>query len=106
MGQYYIGCHGYTDDLLLIAPSREGLQDMLKITEKYANENNITFSTDPNPVKSKTKGMIFTTKGDILEPEKLILNGNKLPWVTEAKYLGNKFENNSWLIHMLRFYMF
>ena len=93
MGQYYVGCHGYADDLLLIAPSREGLQDMLRITEKYANENNISFSTDPNPVKSKTNGMIFTPKGDILEPEKLILNGNELPWVTEAKYLGNKFEN-------------
>ena len=37
--------------------------------------------------------MIFTPTGYNLEPEKLVLNGSKLPWVTEGKYLGNKIEN-------------
>ena len=48
MGNYYVGCRGYADYLLLIAPSRDALQDMLCLTEHYATENNIAFSTDPN----------------------------------------------------------
>ena len=54
IGDLFVGCHGYADDLLLLAPSREALQDMVKICEKYAGDHNISFSTDPNPVKSKT----------------------------------------------------
>ena len=83
----------YADDLLLLAPSRDALQDMLSLSEKYASEQNISFSTDPNPEKSKTKGMVFTPNEKKIEPEKLILNGDPLPWVTHAKYLGNLIEN-------------
>ena len=32
---------------------------MLKLAEDYAKSHNIAFSTDPNPKKSKTKGIIF-----------------------------------------------
>ena len=53
---YYAGLVGYADDLLLICPSREGLQDMLDIANTYVSEHSsISFSTDVNPNKSKTK---------------------------------------------------
>ena len=93
LGDIFVGCHGYADDLLLLAPSRDALQDMVKICEEYAGNHNIFFSTDPNPIKSKTKGMIFTPDEKNIEPEKVILNGNPLPWVSQAKYLGNILEN-------------
>ena len=38
IGDYYAGVFGYADDLLLLCPSRDGLQKMLKIAEKYAKK--------------------------------------------------------------------
>ena len=92
VGPYFSGCFGYADDLLLLCPSRTGLQEMLDIAAKYANDHNIKFSTNPIPEKSKTKGIIFGRK-TADEPEKLSLYGNYLPWVESAKYLGNKITN-------------
>ena len=34
IGPYYAGCFGYADDLLLLSPSRLGLQEQLSIAEK------------------------------------------------------------------------
>ena len=62
LGNLYAGAFGYADDLLLISPSRSGLQDMLNITEDYAKIHKIGFSTHPDPQKSKTKGIIFSRK--------------------------------------------
>ena len=89
----YAGVFGYTDDLLLLCPSRSGLQNILDIAEKYAKDHKISFCTDINPVKSKTKGIIFTNKEDAKDPEPVFLNGNPLPWVTSGKNLGNKQTN-------------
>ena len=54
IGDYYAGVFGYADNLLLLCPSRGGLQNMLKIAEDYAKHHRISFSTDVNPSKSKT----------------------------------------------------
>ena len=89
ISNYYAGCYGYADDLLFLCPSRSGLQEMLSIAEKYVEEHSISFSTDPEPRKSKTKGIIFTKKALQFTPAPLILNGNPLPWISESKYLGN-----------------
>ena len=59
-----VGCHvsgvfcgvvGYADDLCLLAPSRSAMVTMLGICENFANENNLEFSMDPDPKKSKSK---------------------------------------------------
>ena len=60
IGKYYAGCAGYADDLLFLCPTRGGLQDMLDIAQKYVEEHKITFSTNPDPIKSKTKGIVFS----------------------------------------------
>ena len=44
-------------------------------------------------MKSKTKGMIFSNKEIDWSTEPVVLCGNKLPWVSEAKYLGNTVTN-------------
>lgn len=93
IGQYFAGVYGYADDLLLICPSRKGLQEMVTIAEEYAEQHNIKFSTDPIPKKSKTKGIIFRKKPMNIETEKISLCGNLLPWIDSAKYLGNKWTN-------------
>ena len=86
IGEYYAGVFGYADDLLLICPSRSGLQNMLGIAERYANSHKISFSTNINPTKSKTKGIIFTNKETKADPEPVLLNGNPLPWAKSGKY--------------------
>ena len=87
---YYAGVFGYADDLLLLSPSRDGLQKMLNIAQDYANEHKIAFSTDTNPQKSKTKGIMFSKEIPIDSPAPVYLNGDPLPWVSSGKYLGNK----------------
>ena len=43
-------------------PTLDGLQGMLDTCEEYANEHNLTFSTNDNPNKSKAKCMGFLKK--------------------------------------------
>ena len=63
---------------------------MVDISEKYATEHKIKFSTDPLPKKSKTKGIIFSEKPLNFSPSPIYLSGNALPWVQEANYLGGR----------------
>ena len=87
----YMGILGYSDDNLLIAPSRSSLQNMLMVCEDYAKEHNLKFSTDKDPVKCKTKCLKYLHKDRFVKP--LDLCGNPLPWVDGAKHLGNYIEN-------------
>ena len=94
-----VGCHiagmfmgvvAYTDDLLLLAPNRRAAQIMLSICERFAECNNIRFSTDPEPSKSKSKAMFVTGLKQFVEPPvPLILCGAKLPWVSRCSHLGS-----------------
>ena len=93
IGPYYAGAHGYADDLLLLCPSISGLQEMVSISEKYANDHKIQFSTNPDARKSKTKGIIFSRNKINFEPEMVKLCGDPLPWVESAKYLGGRITN-------------
>ena len=91
LGKDYVGVVGYADDLFLLSPAMDGFQDMLKICERYASDHNLKFSTNENPIKSKTKCMAFLNKERQLR--KLKLCGNDLPWVDGGKHLGVKFSN-------------
>lgn len=92
VGDAYVGVIGYADDLLLMCPTLDGLQQMLNICEKYASTHNLKFSTDTNPQKSKTKCIGFLIKDRELPLLKLC--GNELPWVKNGKHLGMKLENS------------
>ena len=67
------------------------LQDQLKTCEEYAKSHKLTFSTDPNPAKCKTKLMAFLKKPR--ELPSLLLCDNQLPWVNQLKHLGNTISN-------------
>ena len=85
----FIGAFGYADDVTLLAPSRQGLQEMLKVCEDFASSHSMQFSTDPLPSKSKTKCLFFSRERSSDDIKNVLLNGDKLPWVTTAKHLGN-----------------
>ena len=86
----YMGAVGFWDDLLLLAPTRDGMQLMLDTCQRFAMRYNLEFSTDPNPEKSKTKCIYVCglAKGK-KKPENLVLNGKQLPWVESALHLGH-----------------
>ena len=52
----------------------------------------MTFSTNDNPNKSKTKCTAFLKKKRTLK--NMTLSGKNLPWVESAKHLGNTIANN------------
>ena len=90
LGGIYVGVVGYADDLLLLAPSRDAAQRMLQICEKFTNNNNILFSTDPDPTKSKSKCIhVVGPREQKVKPAPLILGGRELPWVPRAEHLGH-----------------
>ena len=86
----YMGAVGFCDDILLMAPTRDGMQLMLDTCQSFADKYNLRFSTDPNPEKSKTKCIFVCGKSrDNLKPANLVLDGKQLPWVESAVHLGH-----------------
>ena len=67
------------------------LQDMLSTCKEYAASQNLTFSTDQNPDKCKTKLMAFLDKPRDLPSLKLW--DTYLSWVDKIKHLGNTISN-------------
>ena len=66
------------------------MEIMLKTCESFAERNNLVFSTDPVPSKSKTKCMFMCGKvNQVKYPVPLQLYGVDLPWVTNAVHLGH-----------------
>ena len=90
----------YADDVLLTAPTRRAMQLMLNKCQSYAVENNIMFSTDPNPSKSKTKCLLICgTKINLVKPAPLTLCGRDLPWVSTATHLGHELHETGDMEH-------
>ena len=92
INQRFVGTAVYADDMFLLSPSLDGLQNMVDICSKYASDSNLRFSTNENPQKSKTKCMSFLQKDRELRNIKL--DGKDLPWVNNIKYLGSTIKNN------------
>ena len=86
MKNEFVGVAVYADDIALLSPSLDGLQDMINTCSKYTENHNLTFSTNENPAKSKTKCIAFTSEK--LDLKHLNLYGKNLPWVESVKHLG------------------
>ena len=100
VGGMFMGVTMYADDLLLIAPTRGAMQQMLKVCEDYAVEYNISFSIDPIPSKSKSKCiyMVGNNKA-MVKPVPLMLGGRELPWVETATHLGHELHESGSMEH-------
>ena len=83
-----MGAFALADDVILLSPSIQGLQNMVNICEVHADETDLIFSTDTvDPEKSKTICIAFKVKNTELL-SKIILNGNVLPWKNKVNHLG------------------
>ena len=94
LGGVFCGVVGYADDILLLAPSRSAMVTMLRICEDYAGDNNLEFSTDPDPVKSKSKCIYMQGHMKKPKPLNLQLYGVDLPWVSTATHLGHELSQD------------
>ena len=79
--------------ICFISASRSGLQELVKICEKFAKKKYLKFSTNADPKKSKTKCIIFSKKPvDSAQVALIMLNGDPLPLVPHLKHLGNELQ--------------
>ena len=84
------GAIGFCDNLLLLAPIRDGIQLMLDICQRFVAKYSLQFSTDPNPVKSKTKCIFgYGPARSMQKPVNLCSDGKQLPLVESALHLGH-----------------
>ena len=95
----FVGITIYADDVIFLASSRAALQEMLKVTEKFAEDKNIVFSTNEIPAKSKSKCLWFNGKPSANYPAPLQLNGRSLPWVRTATHLGHELRQECTMEH-------
>ena len=82
----YAGVFGYSDDDILLAPSLSALERMIFLAETYFTKHGLSFSTDADPRKSKTKCIAWLREERTLP--NLVLCGNQLPWVNQVTHLG------------------
>jgi hypothetical protein len=76
------------------------VQEMLKVTDRFAKNNNIVFHTHEDPVRSKSKCLWFNGKTDQTKfPAPLRLDGKALPWVRSAIHLGHELRQECTIEH-------
>ena len=92
----FLGAMVFADDIILLSASRGGLQSMINLCQNFVQQRNLKFGTHPDPVKSKTKCIIFSKRiraGQ--QPANIRLNGNILPWVDRVKHLGHTLQSDN-----------
>ena len=95
----FMGAAGYADDIVILSPSRAGLQSMVEICENYCNAHGIKISCDENPRKSKTKCIIFNKHID--NPANIVLKDIRIPWTDTYKHLGHHIHKDENMHHDL-----
>ena len=58
-----------------MAPSRNAAQLMLRICEKFTEQKNIKFSTDPDPSRSKSKAIYVVKRAQFIDSSVKIREG-------------------------------
>ena len=92
----FFGALIFAGDIFLLSASRSGLQAMVDLCQEFATSRNLKFGTNPDPVKSKTKCLIFSKRPVKYEKYKrIMLDGNKLPWVESVKHLGHILQRDN-----------
>ena len=74
---------------MILAPNRKAAQKMLDICESFAVKNNVVFSTNADPRKSKRKALSITghKHSPAKVPSPLFLCKKELPWVDRCAHL-------------------
>ena len=86
----------FADDIFLLSANRSGLQTLVTLCEDFARERNLSFGTNPDPSKSKTKCIIFSKKKiDNSTVAPIVLNENNLPLAQNLDHLGVTLQSDN-----------
>ena len=88
MGNHYTGSIGYVDDLTLLAPTLSGVQVLIKICERYADEFDIKFNG------AKSVYMVFGGRRCKCDDRTVMVNGAELHRVNATVHLGHHVSTN------------
>ena len=81
----YMGVLSYADDITILCPSMEGLNEMLKICDTFARNNSIIFNSK--------KTLCIKFGHPVVRNEVAIFKGESLQWVDKVRHLGNLINN-------------
>ncbi len=82
IGTHCIGTLAYADDVILLCPSRSGLQEMINICKQFGIDFRVTFND------KKTQSICFSKSNDTgYEP--VTLNNEGLKLESKVNHLGN-----------------
>ena len=87
VGNVFVGCLCYADDIVLLSPSCHGLQKLICMCEEFAHAWDIKF----NPSKSQ----LITFGGKTPRNCPVSLDGSLVAWAETVKYLGINIFSNS-----------
>ena len=100
MGGEFFGICVYCDEIFLLSASRAGLQSLMDECQSFAANNNLQFSVNSCPIKSKSKCIIFAKNVvDRTGVDPILLNGVALPWVSKLRHLGPPRQQRPYLFH-------
>ena len=95
--QLYFGAVGYADDLGLLAPCREALQQMVNLCKDFFDRHGIEVSTNLDVAKTKTKIIVFGQS----RPANIMLGTKLLPCVNQWPHLGHLLCSDERSVHDL-----
>ena len=96
VGNHFYGASAYADDIILLSPTRSGLQDMFSMCFDYFKDHEITISTNPD-AKSKTKCIYIPYGKQNTKPTPILMGEKELPWVDSRPHLGNNLHGNDFV---------
>ena len=82
IGSNFIGCLAYADDVVIMAPTLHGLQDMLDTCSEFGTKYGVLYNTKKTLCMRISKDNTENTEFNVT------LNDSKLMWVSKVKYLG------------------
>ena len=88
VGSIYCGAFGYADDIILLSPSVNGLQNMLNYCSSYANKYDIKFNSN------KSKAIVFCKQKSVSICPTLFLGGYPIDRVKSVTHLGHNLTEN------------
>ncbi len=81
-GTHFISALPYTDDVIILCPSKSGLQKMINICEQFGIDFWVAFN-------DKKTHYIYFSKSNDIRYGPVTLNNERLKWESKMNHLGN-----------------
>ena len=89
IGALFLASILFADDIVLLSPTRSGLQRMIEDCSSYCNRYGLSFNA------KKSKIMVFSKQAvDYSKIQSLTISGNSIEFVEQIRYLGTTITNN------------